>query len=300
LSSALSWLSFKTRPGSRGYNRLTMRSLFFALLLALSLGSAQTLLEYSVDRPFQASLPLRNGSAARVHLSLKAGSSTLELHLGKRTQSLTVGTLSDGFVPPGTVLARDFNFDGWLDLALPMSTGYGGVNFFYEIYFYDPGSGRYALLRVPGEYDGQFCNPQVSQREKALLTSCKSGPAYAYADYKFAGGKPYLYRTSQMYPLGGFGRKDDLIFATRIFNAKGQLVRSLWNDDPREGRAASRTVVKRLPLYPKPDPSAQPNGYLARGERVEILGLNESDYSWVKVAYLSRAVGRIVRWVHVP
>ncbi|MCL6525956.1 MAG: hypothetical protein K6T57_03650 [Thermaceae bacterium] len=278
-----------------------MRGLSVVLFLLLGLGLGQKPLQYPVDRPFGASLPLRSGSAARVELSLKPSSHALELRLSKRTQSLTVGTLSDGFSPPGAVLATDFNFDGWLDLALPMATGYGGVNFFYEIYFYDPLSRGYVLLRVPGEYDGQFCNPEVSRGEKALLTSCKTGPSYAYADYKFAAGQPYLYRTSQLYPLSGFGCKDDLIFYIRTFNAKGQLMRELWSDGPRQTQVASRVVVQpRLPLYPRPDPKVAPNGYLVRGDRVEVLGLNTSDYAWVKVAYQSRAVGRIVRWVHVP
>jgi len=270
------------------------------LALLAGLGVAQKPLEYPVNAPFKTTLPLRAGSKEQVQISLAKGSSELSVHLRSRTQSLTVGTVSDGFEPQGAVLAVDFNFDGWLDLAVPMAVGYGGVNYFYEIYFFDRRSRSFELLNVPGPYDGQFCNPQVSKPEKALLTDCKSGPAYDYADYRFIGGKPYLYRTSQMLPLPGF-KKDDLVFATKLYNSRGEVIRTLWNDDPRDRRGASRTVAqKRLYLYPQPSLRAKPNGYLVRGDKVEILEVNRSDYSWVKVAYQSRAKGRIVRWVHLP
>lgn len=278
-----------------------MRNLaVFALTALLGLALAQKPLEYPVSKPFGASLPLRAGAKERAQLSLAGGSSELRVYLSNRTQSITVGTLNDGFEPQGAVLVADFNFDGWLDLAVPMAVGYGGVNYFYEIYFFDPRARSFELLGVPGEYDGQFCNPKISRAEKALLTECKSGPAYSYADYRFAGGKPYVYRFSAMFPLGGF-KKDDVVFATKLYDSKGRLVRALWNDDPRDNRAARRAVAqKRLYLYPAPDPKAKPNGYVVRGDKVEILGVNESDYSWVQIAYQSRAVGRIVRWVHLP
>lgn len=270
------------------------------LTLLAALALAQKPLEFPVDQPFKASLPLRGTAGEQVQLSLAQGSSQLELVLPNRAQSLTIGTLSDGFEPKGAVLAADFNFDGWLDLAVPMAVGYGGVNYFYEIYFYNPRTQHYELLGVPGAYDGQFCNPEISQLEKILLTSCKSGPSYNYTDYRFVAGKPYVYRTSQMFPLAGF-TPNDVVYATHFYEQGGKLVWTLWNDNPRDHRPARRTITQaRVYLYDKPDPNSKTKTYLVKGDPVEVVGVSPADYAWVRIAYKSRQRGRVVAWVYFP
>jgi hypothetical protein len=254
---------------------------------------------YPVDQGFNLTLVLRAGSSERVQISLAQGASEVIVRLANRTQRLRVGTVAEDFQPRGSVLIADVNFDGWLDVLTPASTGYGGVNYFFDVYTFNPRASRFEWLELPGGDGPQACNPEPRPRERILLTNCKSGPAYYTTDYRFLTGKPYVYRSSEMFPFGGF-KSDDLLFKVRVFDPRGRQMRTLWTDDPAIEQPAVRVVTQaRLFLHERPDRASQMRTFIVRGDRVAILDVLETNTLWVKVAYQSRKLGRLVRWVYL-
>ena len=255
--------------------------------------------EYPVDQGFNLTVPLRSGSSQRAQISLTRGASEVIVRVGNRTQRLKVGTVAEDFQPRGSVMIADVNFDGWLDVLTPASTGYGGVNYFFDVYTFNPRASRFELLEFPGDGGPQPCNPEPRPKERVLLTNCKSGPAYYTTDYKFLTGKPYVYRTSEMFPFAGF-KSDDLLYKVRVFDTRGRQTRTLWTDDPAIEQPAVRVVTRaRLFLHDRPDQASQTHMFIVRGDRVEILDVLEANILWVKVAYQSRKLGRLVRWVYL-
>lgn len=75
----------------------------------------------------------------------------------------------------------DANFDSYKDLAIEIGNGYGGVNFFFNFYLFDPSDKKFkevAELR-------SVCNPDIRSEERRILSSCKSGPGYEDTIYQF-------------------------------------------------------------------------------------------------------------------
>ncbi|MDO8530489.1 MAG: hypothetical protein Q7S10_03755 [bacterium] len=80
---------------------------------------------------------------------------------------------------------KDINFDGYHDLSVISSSGYMGVNFFYDYYLFNPTTKLFEKTGL------NICNPQFKKEEKKIYSSCKSGPTYLTTVYTF-NGKEYI------------------------------------------------------------------------------------------------------------
>jgi hypothetical protein len=90
-----------------------------------------------------------------------------------------------------TITANDdVNFDGYKDLAVEIGNGYGGVNFFYNFYYFNPTTKKF--VEVPELKS--VCNPNIKYEQKQILSSCKSGPGYSDSIYQF-GAAGYIITT---------------------------------------------------------------------------------------------------------
>jgi len=75
----------------------------------------------------------------------------------------------------------DVNYDGYKDLAIEIGNGYGGVNFFYNFYYFNPTTKKF--VEVPELKN--VCNPNVKYEQKEILSSCKNGPSYTETIYQW-------------------------------------------------------------------------------------------------------------------
>jgi hypothetical protein len=75
----------------------------------------------------------------------------------------------------------DVNYDGYKDLAIEIGNGYGGVNFFYNFYYFNPTTKKF--IEVPELKN--VCNPNFKYEQKEILSSCKDGPGYSDAIYQW-------------------------------------------------------------------------------------------------------------------
>jgi hypothetical protein len=272
---------------------MNFKPVWIALALIGTTIAAPSPRAFGLEKPFSANVNLTSREKVRLHLDLDK--KQLEVRVRGKTQFLEITTMDD--TERGSVLVNDFNFDGFADIALPDGIGYGGVNYFYVLYTFRPSSNRFEPLEFPG--DTELCNPELRAQTRTIETDCKSGPKYEFADYRFAHGKPYLYRSAEMVVLDGFDTDQYLVYAVSVFNPNHKRLRSSISDDPRREEAPLRYVpVTRANLYNAPKGNAITTSYIVRGDGVRILDVLETDSGqWLKIAYQSRKLGRIIKWV---
>jgi len=90
---------------------------------------------------------------------------------------------------------NDVNFDGYKDLAVEIGNGYGGVNFFYNFYYFNPTTKKFT--EVPALKS--VCNPNFKSDQKQILSSCKDGPGYSESIYQFGAAGYTLTRIPNIY-----------------------------------------------------------------------------------------------------
>ncbi len=91
-----------------------------------------------------------------------------------------------GIVPPNLskfITNMDVNFDGQNDVGVFTSTGYAGVNNYYDFYIVNKNTG--ALEKSPVLYE--ISNPGVDASTKTVFSSYRSGPQWYSVKYKFNG-----------------------------------------------------------------------------------------------------------------
>ena len=265
-------------------------------ITALSIGIAAPT-SFSLEGPFTATVPLNAQRSERVNLRFAPNATQLEVRVRGRVQRLELTKLGDN--TKGDVLVSDFNFDGWADIAVPSGIGYGGVNYFYNLYTFQPSGSRFAPLEFPN--DTGLCNPVLRATTRTIETDCKNGPRYYYTDFRFTGGKPYIYRSAEMVLLNAFGSDQYLVYRIDTFNPSAQLLRSKISDDPHRETAPLRYLpMTRAWLYTTPKASAITASYIVRNDPIRILEVLDGEAGqWVKIAYQSRTLGRIVRWIYL-
>ena len=275
-------------------NRKTIWIALGIATLGLTL-AAPTPRAFSLEKPFAASVPLTANGRETVYLHLAPDAKRLEVRARGQTQSLELTTMED--TERGSVLVDDFNFDGYADIAIPDGIGYGGVNYFYVLYAFQPQTNQFAALDFPG--GSELCNPELRAATRTIETDCKSGPKYDFTDYRFLNGKPYTYRSAEMVILDGFNTDQYLVYNVSVFNPNGKRSRSSISDDPRREEAPLRYIpVDRAYLYDDPREDAKTSRYIIRNDAVRILEVRDVDgQQWLRIAYQSRTLGRIIKWI---
>ncbi len=287
-----------------------MTSRFFgavAVFGVLSLGLAQRDAKhsYSLTKDFKVTAPLSSRGGTIV-LTASRANKKLEVQIGAKTQTFMLETIDDSGSPAqGDVLVEDFDFDGFNDVGVPSGIGYGGVNNYYDVWRYEPRQKQ--LVKLEGE-SFEVSNPVFDPKNKILLGNARSGPFWYGFAYKFSNNKPWLYRTSNYRNLLVFDKLDTYLEQTQIFNKAGGLVANSINDVDKDGNAVpvKRTVPTKMFLYSAAKESAKTANYIIRGDTVlilEVAGKTEAvaieTEQWVKIAYQSKKLGRIVRWLHL-
>ncbi len=274
-------------------------------VLSLAIAQRDAKHSYSLTKDFKVSAPL-SSRGGTILLNASRASKKLEVQIGVKTQTFALETIDDSGSPAqGDVLVEDFDFDGFNDVGLPSGIGYGGVNNFYDVWRYEPRQKQ--LVKLEGK-DFQVSNPMFDPKNKILFGNSRSGPFWYGFAYKFSDNKPWLYRSSNYRNLLVFDKTDSYLEQTQIFNKAGDLIQSSLNDTDKDGNSipVKRTVPAKMFLYSSPKESAKTTNYIIRGDTVlvlEIAGKIETvtieTEQWVKIAYQSQKLGRMVRWLRL-
>lgn len=79
----------------------------------------------------------------------------------------------------------DVNFDGHKDVGVLVGTGYGGVNYFYDFYLYNPSTKRLEK----NDQLKSIGNPSTATSAKVVVSSYKDGPRWYTKEYAWDGSK---------------------------------------------------------------------------------------------------------------
>jgi hypothetical protein len=277
-------------------------------LLAVGLGFANSEAKYSyrLDKDINATVPLSSRGGSIV-LKSSTKTKSLTVQIGATLQRFPLVTLEDapeGSPAVGDLLIEDFDFDGYNDVGIPNSIGYGGVNIFYDIQRYNPSKKRLELLVAK---NFEVSNPSFDRNNKILSSSARSGPAWYGSAYKFIVGKPYLFSSDTPISLLAFAQLDGMVWQTTTYSPTGRVLKTELTEENAKGQrgAVFRAVpMARADLYSAPKDSAKTGRYIIRGDMVRLLevqnpSISPSEPQWVKVAYQSQKLGRIVAWLRL-
>lgn len=194
-------------------------------------------------------------------------------------------------------LVADFNFDGWRDVAVPTGTGYGGVNTFYELYFYRPQSRTFQKSQYT---DALKSNDTRANLSPDLLTrtvdgSYKSGPVYVAATLCPTPDGLDLY----MCRRGELSQNPDLIQAADDYDwtwfgptGAKQAYRPLRRSG--ENRSLWTVALARLNLHTEPALDSKSAAYVIRGDLVGVLELRPG---WAHVTFTGKGDRILNGWV---
>lgn len=196
-------------------------------------------------------------------------------------------------------LTDDFNFDGAQDLALLESSGYGGVNAFYQLFLWDQATQEFKAF---GE---TVSNPEVDAKKQVLTTSTRSGPSWYTTKYKLNQGQLYPAVDWEVIPVND-GNWQRLTFK----NPQGKVIghKVVNSQDEQSGDAGDNlpfvvaTIkVKKAPLYDKPNSTTQTKMYLIKKDEVTLLDWQATEgdpytgTGWFLVHYEGKKI--VEKWI---
>lgn len=270
-----------------------------ALVCALAVTAAPRVREFPLSAPVSATLTMGGGQTCR--LLFRKGDAKLTVVCGASRQDLPVPILEGTGEPEfsGRVLVDDFDFDGYLDLMIPTATGYGGVNWFYDFHHYDPATRQFVPV---DDTDSDFCNPETVPAERTLRVPCKDGPAWYDNAYRFVGGKPYLYRSSELVHLNGFDGDDAVVYQISLLDPAKKVLQARLAEALHERKSVRRKLpFEKVVLHRVPATIGRTEAYLVKGDEVELVEVKlDGEQQWLRVVYQSGKAGRLDRWIPLP
>ncbi|MGL4782231.1 MAG: XAC2610-related protein [Aeromonas hydrophila] len=180
------------------------------------------------------------------------------------------------------IIIKDFNFDGYKDIAI---TNYlGMVNNIFHVFLYDHMNAVFKEIKIANSKTPLACedlyNLAVRLDYLSLVSSCRSGPVWYYDTYRYnAQGELWLYKTTE-YQIQN-SEIDTFPFYEHTFNQKGGKLDTVAIDFDGKKILWSVTAEK---------------AYLIHNDKVEII---EQKDDWIKIRFASRK-GPLVRWLYLP
>lgn len=194
------------------------------------------------------------------------------------------------------IIIKDFNFDGYKDIAI---TNYlGMVNNAFYVFLYDHVNTAFKELKIadsktPTSACGDLYNLAVKLDSLSLVSSCRSGPVWYYDSYRYnAQGELWLYKTTE-YQIQN-SEIDTFPLYEHTFNQKGEKLDTVAIDFDGKKILWSVTSEKAF-LYSSPEKKSKTKAYLIHNDKVEIL---EQKDDWIKIRFASRK-GPLVRWLYL-
>ncbi len=223
-------------------------------------------------------------------LKLTYGDNLFKVAVSKqKLQILIDNTKPDNdFVGTGLVRVGDLNFDGYNDLAIDTGIGYGGVNVFSRVFFWQPSNGQPNTGQFSDGLD--ISNFGLNTAKKYLTSEYKSGPFHYQVSYKFDAQGPYKYKE-----IVGPGP----VAIVSFFSRSGKRIKRILVDPNRLSQddytPAILSIAEKTYLYSKPVEEAKTKAYLIKGDKVTMLDVSEYPYQWYKVRYEGKKP--LVRWI---
>ncbi|MDP2631776.1 MAG: hypothetical protein Q8P30_03360 [Candidatus Uhrbacteria bacterium] len=119
-----------------------------------------------------------------------SGNNLSVINNGKVTQTFSLGKQGIFALdvvsknnPPAFITDKDVNFDGHNDVGVLTSTGYAGVNYFYDFYIFNPTTQKLEKSAVLSD----FVLTSIDPIKKQIISTYKSGPGSVSYIYQWNG-----------------------------------------------------------------------------------------------------------------
>ncbi|MCF5841392.1 XAC2610-related protein [Aeromonas veronii] len=195
------------------------------------------------------------------------------------------------------IIIKDFNFDGYKDIAI--SSSLGMVNTVFYVFLYDHINAafkklKFADYKMPASACGDLYNLAVRLDDLSLVSSCRSGPVWYYDTYEYnPQGELWLYKTTE-YQIQN-SEIETFPLYEHTFNNKGDKLDTVAIDF--DGKKILWPVTsEKVFLYSSPEKTSKTKAYLIHNDKVEILGQKDD---WIKIRFASRK-GPLIRWIYLP
>lgn len=261
---------------------LKMPLLFVLILASVSIACAES---QSDELTEIASFPidLKQGKESIGKIVSLNGKAVIHYADGKKQNLLDLPDPEEMRFSDNVALQGDFNFDGLQDIAFFVSSGYGGVNQFYDLFVSDK-NGRLKPLLV-------IANPSLKPAKQQLSTAQRSGPRWYETVYQFADGKVTQHSDYSMI--------DETLFYREIFKGEKRISASVVsNIDADSNKPVVRKItVDKATLYNKPNDNAATRMYVIKDDEVELLDYKEDQIfeGWFLMRFKGRRV--IEKWI---
>ena len=258
---------------------------------------------FALENAFDITLQISKFTSRKMRLVFDGKHPKLEVTVGNKKQVIQ---LDPDMLTENSHYRRlfvdDFNFDSFLDIAIP-ELSQDDVNNYNALYIFDRSSKSFKFMPLP---EGTNCqsetlnNPELEPASKTVFTSCRGGPSWYSEGFRFEHGKPYLRLSREMAFLEGFAEKDNLLWRETTFDRNKRRIGIKFLD-----YETAKTPVRRIPkakvfLYSTPQEEAITSSYIIQNDLITILEVKESDSGqWLKIAYQSQKLGRIKRWIRL-
>ncbi len=181
-----------------------------------------------------------------------------------------------------SILLLDINFDGFLDVGVLDSVGYGGVNMYWRFSLADPKAGF--------AYADIFSNPERDDVMGWLRSSARSGPIWSSDIYRIEDGEPVFHYSRERH-----GEYDRIIVPgmeqVAIISA---IAPDPWDfeatDDPAFHQTALATVPRAY-FHNDPDEQSRRDAYLVDGDVGRVLNVT-FNRDWLYVTFTHSQTGR--------
>ena len=277
--------------------------ILFTLLAFLPALAQQEPKGYLLENAFDITLRVSRLIGQKMRLVFDGTHPKLELIVGSKKQVIRLDpdmlTENSHY---RSLLVDDFNFDGFLDIAIP-ELSQDDVNTYNTLFVFDRSSNIFKFMPFP---EGANCggesldNPQLEPATKTLYTSCRGGPSWYGEGFRFDRGEPYLRLSREMAFLDGFPEDQYLLWKETTFNRNKQAIGIKFLDYETAKPAIRRIPKAKVFLYDKPREETITKNYIVKNDLILILEVTDTDSGqWLRISYDSQKFGRIKRWIRL-
>jgi len=151
-------------------------------------------------------------------------------------------------------ILEDYNFDGFIDIAVLVDIGLMGVNIFYDYYLYDQDKKKYI------KSISNISNLRVNKENRELISSMKLKNSYLTTVYKIINFTPYLAMKREAFMQNGLEK-------IQIFDENGILQKK--SIIPKYDKVKSEKAY----FYKTPN-GAKTKRYIIKNDRVKLLDID--------------------------
>lgn len=201
----------------------------------------------------------------------------------------------------GIALTADFNYDGYLDVAVLAGSGYAGAMTTYALHLWSPSERKFKRFKpILG-------NPTLEPSRQAVISWERDGPAWTSTEYRVRNGVLSTAVVREQNALRWLNLPLDQLTIYPSDSGKVTDSRIIAGEAPSNvapenlPSATAKISESKVWLHEQPMPSARTGMYLIKGDTVTLLDYRPSrdgdttEYGWLFVRFEGKK--KLEKWI---